>query len=94
MLQNLRHEAFVHLGRCDKAKHLWRVVQGFYRRNGLSSVIYFDRATWGVDRVVPSALIDPDVFLEMEPPALSMEESIARMPLSEPADVALGCGMA
>jgi spermidine dehydrogenase len=58
---------------------------GFYRRHGLRGGIYFDRETYGVDRVVPYEILDFSGYLPLEKSELSAAEAIAKMPLSEAA---------
>jgi spermidine dehydrogenase len=59
--------------------------EGFYRRHGLRGGVYFDRATYGVDRVVPIELLDFSSYLPLSSSKLSKAEAVAQMPLSEPA---------
>lgn len=59
--------------------------QDLFRTHDLGPAVYFDRATYGVDRVVRSPLVDPEGFIPMAPAGVSIEDSIAQMPLSEPA---------
>ncbi len=59
--------------------------QGFFRRNDLAAAIYFDRATYGTDRLVRSDLVDPSAFLPVAPSGVPVEEAIARMPLGDAA---------
>jgi spermidine dehydrogenase len=61
---------------------------GFYLEHGLGRGVYFDRATWGVDRLVPFELIWPrTIWPPEEPklaaPRLSEREAVGRMPVSE-----------
>lgn len=60
----------------------------FYVRNGIGSAVYFDRATWGSDRLVPmEAIWNRAVFRSTEPhfppPRLSLPEAIGEMPVSQ-----------
>ena len=60
----------------------------FYRRHGLGMGVYFDRATWGVDRLVPFELVWPRTIwppdeASLAPPRLSQQEAVRRMPVSE-----------
>ncbi len=56
--------------------------QGFYGRHGLGTAIYFDKKTYGVDRLLP----DPLGGLLDEPAEEAFSESnIRRMPISEAA---------
>jgi len=59
--------------------------QGFYRRHGLGGGIFFDRATYGVDRVVRFEVIDYSSYIPLAPTSLTPEEAVARMPVSEAA---------
>ena len=59
--------------------------QNFYRKNGLGSGIFFDRATYGVDRLVPYEIVGISDYLPLVPSKLTTQEAVAQMPLSEPA---------
>jgi spermidine dehydrogenase len=59
--------------------------QGFYRRHGLRAGTYFDRATYGVDRVIPYELTGLSSYLPLAPSTVTPQEAVAQMPLSEPA---------
>ena len=59
--------------------------QDFYRRNGLRGGTYFDRATYGVDRVIPYELTGISDYLPLAPSTVTPQEAVAQMPLSEPA---------
>ncbi len=56
--------------------------QGFYNRNGLTDGTFFDRSTYGVDRVVRFPLSDYSTFLPLAPTPLTPKEAVAQMPLS------------
>ncbi len=61
---------------------------GFYRKHGLGMGVYFDRATWGVDRLVSFELIWPRTIwppddASFAPPRLSQREAVRQMPVSE-----------
>ncbi len=56
--------------------------QGFYRKNGLTDGTFFDRSTYGVDRVVRFPLSDYSTFLPLAPTPLTSKEAVAQMPLS------------
>ena len=59
--------------------------QEFFKRNKLAGGMYFNRESWGVDRMVP---FDMEVFqstLPLAPSTLSAKKAVARMPISEPA---------
>jgi len=59
--------------------------EDFFRRNGLAASVYFDRATYGTDRLVRSEFIDPGLFLPVAESGVSASEAIEQMPLSEAA---------
>jgi len=59
--------------------------QDFYRRNGLRGGVYFDRATYGVERVIPYELLEFSNYLPLTPSAVTPQEAVAQMPISEPA---------
>jgi spermidine dehydrogenase len=61
----------------------------FYRRHGLGGGVFFDRATYGVDRVVRFEIIDFSGYLPLAPSSLSPREAVSQMPLSGPARVEL-----
>jgi len=65
--------------RLDRAYH-----HGYYARHGLAPAVFFDRAHYGVDRVVPWDF-DTSLFFPLARPALAQEEAIARMPIPEAA---------
>jgi spermidine dehydrogenase len=60
---------------------------GFFRRNGLRGGTFFDRATYGVDRVVPFEVVDYSLYLPLTPTSLTAAQAVAQMPISEPARV-------
>ena len=55
----------------------------FYRRHGLTATIFFDEETFGANRTVPFPALDPSYFLPAAPAGITLEESVARMPISE-----------
>ncbi len=61
----------------------------FFRRHGLSTGVYFDRAHYGVDRLVPFELVWPSDIWPGESdflsPGIDREEAIRRMPIPESA---------
>jgi spermidine dehydrogenase len=57
----------------------------FFRRNGLTDSIFFDRRTYGVDRVVRYPVSDYSNFLSLAPTPLTPKEAVAQMPLGESA---------
>ncbi len=59
--------------------------QDFYRKNGLRGGTYFDRETYGVERVIPFELMGLSNYLPLAPSTLSAQKAVAQMPLSEPA---------
>jgi spermidine dehydrogenase len=62
---------------------------GFYRRHGLRGGTFFDRATYGVDRVVPYEIVDYSNYLPLASSSLTAEKAVSQMPISEPARVEL-----
>lgn len=79
----------------DEAKGLLRAIgvetrrledaydAGFFRRHDLGAAVFFDRATYGEDKLVRTDLIDPSSFLPVAPAPTSLDEAIAQMPISE-----------
>jgi spermidine dehydrogenase len=61
----------------------------FFRRHGLGGGVFFDRATYGVDRVVPFEIVDYSSYLPIVPSSLTAAEAVAQMPLSGAARVEL-----
>jgi spermidine dehydrogenase len=59
----------------------------FYRRHGLRGGVFFDRASYGVDRVVPFELIDYSGYMPLAPSALTARQAVEQMPLSAPARI-------
>jgi spermidine dehydrogenase len=57
--------------------------QDFYRRNGLASATYFDRATFGRDQMVRYPLVDYSVFLPIGPTALEVSDAVSQMPIGD-----------
>jgi spermidine dehydrogenase len=57
----------------------------FNKRWGLGSGIYFDRKTYGVDKVVSADISGWDVWLPMGKSQVSMKDAIPNMPISEEA---------
>jgi len=62
--------------------------QDFYRRNGLTAGIHFNRNDWGADQLVRYGLGDLS-YLPLAPTNLSAAEAVAKMPLSDSARVEL-----
>ena len=78
--QGLLREIGVEMKRFESAYD-----QQFYRSNGLRGGVYFDRETYGVDRVVPFELMKFSDYLPLTPSSLSASDAVAQMPLSAPA---------
>jgi spermidine dehydrogenase len=60
----------------------------FYKRNGLTGGLYFDRETFGVDRTLPYSLVSSFHYQGWIPVAdspLSDEEAVPQMPISDAA---------
>jgi spermidine dehydrogenase len=60
---------------------------GFYRRHGLAGGTFFDRATYGVDRLVRFELVDHSGYMPLAPSSLRASKAVAQMPISDPARV-------
>jgi spermidine dehydrogenase len=54
----------------------------FYGRNGLSSRLFFDAATWGRNALVPADALLQSGFLELDNSGASIAEALAAMPLT------------
>lgn len=57
----------------------------FYRRHDLTTNIFFDEETFGANRTVPFPGFDPSYFVPAAPAKLSLEDAVARMPISDEA---------
>jgi spermidine dehydrogenase len=57
----------------------------FYRRHGLGGGIFFDRASYGIDRVVRFEVVNFSGYLPLAPSSLDAQEAVAQMPLSQAA---------
>jgi spermidine dehydrogenase len=57
----------------------------FYRRHGLAQGFFFERGTWGSDRLVQADLVDIKGFIPVAPANLDIDDAVAKMPLSESA---------
>ncbi len=74
----------VELSRFDEAYD-----RGFYRRHGLRGGVYFDRASYGVDRIVPFEVLAFSGYLPLAPSPLSAKQAVEQMPISPAARVEL-----
>ena len=72
----------VDVGRLDAAYD-----REFYRRHGLGGGIFFDRAHYGVDRVVRFEAVDFSGYIPLAPSRLNAQEAVAQMPLSPAARI-------
>ncbi len=57
----------------------------FYKRNGLTGGIYFDRETFGADRTIPYPLVNSLYYqgwIALVEGSLSVEEAVQQMPIS------------
>jgi spermidine dehydrogenase len=59
--------------------------QDFFRRHGLTDGVYFDRKTYGIDRIVRYPVASYANFLPLLKSPLSAQEAAAQMPLGEQA---------
>jgi len=57
----------------------------FFRRHDLAASVYFDRATYGTDRLVRTDFMDPSAFIPIATSGVAIDDTIAQMPLSEAA---------
>jgi len=78
----LLKELGVELSRFDEAYD-----KGFYRRHGLRGGVYFDEASYGVDRVVPYEILAFSRYLPLTPPSLTAKQAVEQMPLSAAARI-------
>jgi spermidine dehydrogenase len=69
----------------DTSRFYTAYDRDFYRRHGLGVGIYFDRATYGVDRLVPIDISSVYSESDVAPSPLSQAEAVGQMPLSEAA---------
>ena len=58
-------------------------VHDFFRKHGLGGGTYFDRETYGTDRVIRYPVMDYSNFIPLAPTKLSSKEAVAQMPLGE-----------
>ena len=61
----------------------------FYKRHGLASSVYFDKAHYGTDRLVRSQFFDASLFLPLAESKVSALEAVSQMPISEAARLEL-----
>ena len=59
--------------------------QGFFQSHGLTDGVYFDRKSYGIDRVVRYPVASYANFLPLLKSPLSAQEAVAQMPLGEQA---------
>ncbi len=59
--------------------------QRFYKRNGLTGAVFFDKQNWSVDKVVKYDLGSLRFTLPLADSPVTVEESVANMPMSAPA---------
>lgn len=57
----------------------------FYKRHGLASSVYFDKAHYGTDKLVRSQFLDASLFLPLAESKVSALEAVSQMPISEAA---------
>jgi spermidine dehydrogenase len=57
--------------------------QKFFKRNGLSSGMYFDELHFGTNKLVQGQLMDVSAFLPLAPAKVAFSESIREMPISD-----------
>jgi spermidine dehydrogenase len=69
----------------DKNRFDTAYDQQFYKRNGLGGGIHFNHEKWGVERMVPFDMGTFANFIPLARSALSPQEAMAQMPISEAA---------
>jgi spermidine dehydrogenase len=57
----------------------------FYKRHGLGGGVFFDRASYGVDRLVRFELVHYSRYMPLAPSLLTAQQAVAQMPLSDAA---------
>jgi len=57
----------------------------FFKKNELRSGIYFNRETWGVDRLIPYGLGIIDDYVPLAPSDVTTKQAVSQMPISAPA---------
>jgi spermidine dehydrogenase len=75
--KELLREIGVEISRLDAAYD-----RDFYRRHGLAGGVFFDRASYGVDRVVRFEIVDYSGYIPLAGSSLDVGEAVAQMPLS------------
>ncbi len=74
----------VELNRFDEAYD-----RGFYRRYGLRGGVYFDQASYGVDRIVPFEILAYSGYIPLAPSRITAKRAVEQMPISPGARVEL-----
>ncbi len=69
----------------DKERFETAFHHDLFKKNGLRSGIYFNRESWGVDRMVPYGLGIIEDYVPLAPSNLSPEQAVSQMPISAPA---------
>ena len=69
----------------DVARFETAYDRDFVDRHGLGPGIYFDRETYGVDRVVRGAVIDYGSFFPLGSHTVPIQEAVPKMPISDKA---------
>ena len=59
--------------------------QNLYKRNGLRAGIFFEKKTWGVDRIVDYDLASLGGYMPLAPASATVAEAVAQMPMSDAA---------
>lgn len=80
--KTLLNDLGVDLSRFDTAYD-----QDFYKRNGLGAGVFFDKETWGTDRLINCDLGSLRNYIPLAPSPLSMADAVEQMPLSDAARV-------
>jgi len=69
----------------DKERFETAFHHDLFKKNGLRSGIYFNRESWGVDRMVPYGLGIIESYVPLASSNLSPEQAVSQMPISAPA---------
>jgi spermidine dehydrogenase len=68
--------------RVDKKRFDTAFHHQFFKKNELRSGIYFDRESWGVDRLIPYGLGIIDDYVPLAPSDVTTKQAVSQMPIS------------
>jgi spermidine dehydrogenase len=69
----------------DKDRFETAFHHDLFKKNGLRPGMYFNRESWGVDRLVPYGLGILEDYVPLAPSDLSPKQAVSQMPISVPA---------